>query len=339
MRTLPHTWLRDQCARFSIALATLALGLTLAGEGSADTPEERRSDLLKGAASALRQGQPREAITKWRAAWDIRPTPDVACDIGTGEFLYGSQAAAVEFLSICEREYPATSPRDKERAEGVKKRLAKAREQVGALNVSVDVDGAAVLIDGRNVGHKPVFVEPGEHRIEVVLDGYQRERVVVSVEKGEERAISIKLTKSAPIKPAIKLAPIRPMPAPMPAPRSDGPAIPLVIAGGALAIVSAGIGAGFTVAANKAADERDLNRTETVWLYQPDCDVGVLKPPCSSYLSADVARSQLTQVAATAFVGAGLFTVATIAYVAFPRTFAKPTGRLSGAALTVYQWQ
>lgn len=317
--------------------------LTLAGEGSADTPEERRADLLKEAASALRQGRPQEAIAKWRAAWDIRPTPDVACDIGTGEFLYGSQAAAVEFLSICEREYPATSPRDKERAEGVKKRLAKAREQVGALNVSVEEDGAAVLIDGRNVGRTPlkgpVFVEPGEHRIEVVLDGYPRERVVVSVEKGEERAVSIKLTKSAPLKPAIKLAPTPPMPAPMPAPRSDGPSIPLAITGGALAIVSAGIGVGFTVAANNAADERELNRTETVWLYQPDCDAGVLEPPCSIYLSADAARSQFTQIAATAFVGAGLFTVATIAYVAFPRTFARPTGRLSGAALTVYQWQ
>jgi hypothetical protein len=341
--TPPRDQVRERCARLSIAFAALALVLTLAGEGSADTPEERRTDLLKGAASALRKGQPLQAIAKWRAAWDIRPAPDVACDIGTGEFLYGSQAAAAEFLSICEREYSATSPRDKERIEEVKKRLGKAREQVGALNVDVEENGATVLIDGRDVGRAPlkrtVFVEPGAHRIEVVLEGYNRQEVVSSVERGEERSISIKLTRIAPSKPVLRVAPIHPLPAPIPAPAPGGPDIPLAIAGGALAIVGAGIGVGFTAVANHAANEGQWNRAEMKWSDRADCDAAALQPLCPGYVSAEEARRHHARIATTAFVGAGLFTVATIAYVAFPRAFARPAGRMSGAALTVYQWQ
>jgi hypothetical protein len=51
------------------------------------------------------------------------------------------------------------------------------------------------------------------------------------------------------------------------------------------------------------------------------------------------ARRDYARVAATAFVGAGVLAVATIAYVAFPRTFAKPQSRMTGATLTVYQWR
>src|SRR5688572_23753299 len=137
---------RERYARMLVAFAAAALVLTLVGAGSAETPdlEERRTDLLKGAAAALRSGRPLEAIAKWRAAWDIRPAPDLACDIGTGEFMYGSQPAAAEFLARCEREYPASTPRDKKHREEIKKRLDQARSQVGALHINVDVAGAAV---------------------------------------------------------------------------------------------------------------------------------------------------------------------------------------------------
>src|SRR5262249_23884308 len=134
MPLLPHNKLPEQCTRLPVGVAAVALVLTLAGEGAAEAPEERRADLLKGAAAAVRRGRPLEAIAKWRAAWDIRPAPEVACDIGTGEFLHGSLTAAAEFLSICEREYPA-SPRDKPRMEEITKNLRKAREQVSALDI------------------------------------------------------------------------------------------------------------------------------------------------------------------------------------------------------------
>jgi hypothetical protein len=342
-----------------LAFAAAALVLTLAGEGSAETPdvpdvpnvsnvEQRRTDLLKGAAAALRGGRPLEAIAKWRAAWDLRPASDLACDIGTGEFMYGSQPAAAEFLARCEREHPASSPRDEKRKEEIKKRLTQAREQVGAFHVDVDVVGASVSIDGRHVGRTPLdtqFVEPGEHRVRVVLEGYKQHDEVAVVGKGEERALQIKLAKiepSAPAAPAIKPGPILPTPALMPVPKSGAPGLPIAITGGALALVSAGIGVGLTAASNDAADEGRSSRAETTWLLQGNCNAEVTQPPCSKHVSAEEARRDYGRVAATAFIGAGVLTVATIVYVAFPlafpRTFAKPTGRRSGAALTVFAW-
>lgn len=322
-----------------VAFGAVALVLTLAAESAAETPEERRTDLLKGAAAALRQGRPPEAIAKWRAAWEIRPAPEIACDIGTGEFLYGSQIAAVEFLSICEREYPA-SPRDKQHMEEIKKNLAKAREQVGAFDIKMEEKGAVVSIDGRNVGRTPlnkVFVEPGAHRIEVVLDGYMRHEMVATVEKGAERAIPIKLTK---IKPKIiKAAPIYPKPTPMPATKADGPKLSIAIAGGAFAIIGAGIGIGFTVISNNAAVEAHSDRAETKWRFEADCNAEATQPPCAEYVNAEQARRHHADVATTAFISAGVIAAATIAYVAFPRTFAKPTTRTTGATFTVYQWQ
>jgi hypothetical protein len=347
MKARSHNPTREQTTRLPLAMAAAALVLTLAGEGSGETrqtrqtSEERRTDLLKEAAAALRSGRPLEAIAKWRAAWDIRPAPDLACDIGTGEFMYGSQPAAAEFLARCEREYPASSPRDKERRDEIKERLAKAREQVGAVLINIDEAGARVSIDGRDVGRTPLdtlFVEPGAHRIQVALDGYKRLEVVTVVGEGEERALQIKLTKIEPSAPMITPDPIHPKPARMPAPKSGGPALPIAITGGALAVVSAGIGVEFTVASNDAADEGRSSRAEARWRMQSDCNAGALLPPCSTYVSAEQARRDYGRVAATAFIGAGLFTVATLAYVAFPRTFARSTSRRSGASLTVHQW-
>jgi hypothetical protein len=346
MKARPLNQTREQYTRMLLAFAAAALVLTLAGAGSAQTPnlptlEERRTELLRGAAAALRGGQPLEAIAKWRAAWDIRPAPEVACDIGTGEFMYGSQRAAAEFLERCDREYLASSPRDMKLKEGIKKRLDQAREQVGALRINVDQAGAAVSIDGRHVGRTPLeiqFVEPGEHRVHVVLEGYERHDVVAVAGKGEERALQITLAKLEPSAPAIKPGPIHPRPALMPAPKSGGPELPIALTGGALALVGAGIGIGFTVASIDAADEGRWSRVETRWQLQGVCNADATQPACSEHVSAEEARRAYGRVAAAAFVGAGLFTVATIAYVAFPRTFAKPTGRRSGAALTVHQW-
>jgi hypothetical protein len=262
----------------------------------------------------------------------------VACDIGTGEFLYGSRAAAVEFLAICERELPAFLPHDKQRMEEIKKNLARARADVGALNILVEEEGAVVLIDGRNVGRAPlntIYVEPGAHRVEVVLDGYPRREALVSVEKGEERAVAIPRAK---IEPNVPKGPVRQDPVSMPAPQPDRPKLAVAMAGGAVAIIGIGIGVGFTVAANEAASDRDANWAEMRWRLDLDCNPGDPRPACSDYLNVEQASRDHTSVATAAFISASVVAAATIAYVAFPRTFSKPTIRTSGSALTVYQW-
>lgn len=222
--------------------------------------------------------------------------------------------------------------------EDIKTNLRKAREQVGVFDIKAEHVGAAVSIDGRHVGRTPldkVFVEPGAHRIEVSLDGYRRHEVEATAEKGEERAIHIKLAK---VEPSVKMAPTIPNPEPMPAPGSDSISFPVAITGGALATISTAIGIGFTAASNNASAERHSHRAETKWKFETDCNAGATQPPCSEYANAEQARRDYARVAATAFIGAGILTAATVAYIAFPRTFAKPTSRMSGAALVVYQW-
>jgi hypothetical protein len=342
----------------------LALGSTLllsgwAVESAADTPtperaperapEQRRAELLKQGADALRKGRPLEALARWRAAWDIRNHYEIACDIGTAELLYGSSREAATFLSICVREHPASSgssPRERGRLEEAQKNLAKALEKVGRLAIIVSEGGAEVRIDGHTVGVSPlgeIFVDPGVHRISVERAGYRRGEAVIDIAGGAERTLSICLERLSPSEGAgpCPLASATPLPSTAPerpAHPGGGASVPIAIAGLVLSATGVGLGVGLTAAGYHAEVERDGYHAEVRWRYLSDCSPAESDAACAGYVRSEQSQRDLSRAATVSFIGAGAVAAATVLYIAFPRAIPRAALQRSDTMIMVHQW-
>ncbi|MER3556291.1 MAG: PEGA domain-containing protein [Meiothermus sp.] len=73
----------------------------------------------------------------------------------------------------------------------------------GTLSVSANVSGAAVLLNGRNVGNAPInlTLNPGTYTLEVRRSGYNPYRVTVNVQAGQTARINAQLQPVAPPPP------------------------------------------------------------------------------------------------------------------------------------------
>jgi hypothetical protein len=74
-------------------------------------------------------------------------------------------------------------------------------EPTGSLAVSTEPAGATVVVDGEPRGQTPITVDalsPGEHRLEVSLDGYDPADRITTVVGGERADVAIALTPGTP---------------------------------------------------------------------------------------------------------------------------------------------
>jgi hypothetical protein len=103
------------------------------------------------------------------------PKSDVLRNLSISEIQSGHYVAAARHLTtlLSGSDLP---PNVREEAT---KRLAQAEAQIGKLNITVDVPGAAVNIDGAPVGVTPLegswYIEPGQHEVNVSKQGYPGE--------------------------------------------------------------------------------------------------------------------------------------------------------------------
>jgi formylglycine-generating enzyme required for sulfatase activity len=71
------------------------------------------------------------------------------------------------------------------------------------LSVSANVDGAAVLVDGKSVGETPLMdaaVSPGRHRISIEKDGYEPYRKRVRIDRGRAVSLYVDLSEAGLVK-------------------------------------------------------------------------------------------------------------------------------------------
>ncbi|WP_437600636.1 PEGA domain-containing protein [Sorangium sp. So ce590] len=141
----------------------------------------------RGPSSELRPRKYQETEAELQSAWELNPTFDVAYNLGNTKYQLKKHKEAAQYLSFALRHWPLLKVVAKLKPTA-EKRLAESRAQVGALVVTAGVAGAEVTVDGKAVGKAPlegeVFVEPGEHRVEVRLEGYGPASKTVKVAKG-----------------------------------------------------------------------------------------------------------------------------------------------------------
>jgi hypothetical protein len=101
---------------------------------------------------------------------------------------------------------------------------------VGRLDVKVDRDGAAVLVDGAEIGTSPLaaplVLAPGDHAIEARLEGYTDAAQTVRIAAREKAEASLVLEVKPP--PAVEPPPPAPVEIAPAAPEAKPPAAPAV---------------------------------------------------------------------------------------------------------------
>jgi PEGA domain len=295
----------------------MAMPVDAAAQPAASPPksdaktDQARELFIKGAA-LYDQGQYERAEAAFLASWSLKRHYQIAGNLGRCEMKLGKYRNAAEHLAFFLKELPTSAdPEERKRAQAL---FDEARAKVAAVAIRVDVDGAAVRVDGQAIGAAPlaaeVFVEPGKRTIEAARNGYQDAREVIDARAGASASVSLKLL---------------PLAAASDRPKGPGEIAPAVVsaqpnrvvlaAGGAAAGAALLGGVVFTILANgKAGDADDKRDTIADVGGQSACLSATFKADCDELHGLRQSASTFTNVAGWAFIGAGVVGVGTLVY-------------------------
>ena len=202
------------------------------------------------------------ALTEFKAANDIKGTPQAERYIGMTEDNLGHYALAAEWYD----KFLAHVP-EKLASEGdeIRKRNAEIKSLPGKVHIDSVPSGASVTVDDKPQGSPaPLDVElpPGPHTIRLSAQGRLPSEKQIDVGFASVQSVEVTLDSApppvlAPPPPVVAPPPPPPAPPPPPEPRSK---VPAYITGG-LAIVAAGVGTVFGVIA--LGDKSDFDKTPT----------------------------------------------------------------------------
>ena len=200
--------------------------------------------LYRKAQSAFAKENYEESRKLLLEAWAVKPASDVALALGQTELELKLYRDCAEHLDYAVRNFSAVG--SEKVLEAAKQALADAKTHVGQVNVATNRDGADIRIDGHVVGKSPlstpVYVEPGQHDIEIRLaSDVATERFEVSAGKTRDANLNVHAdsTKVGTGQAPASIVPLVPFPAPAEIPlenNSPRSAVPVVIGGSVFAI-------------------------------------------------------------------------------------------------------
>ncbi|AUX27149.1 hypothetical protein SOCEGT47_077290 [Sorangium cellulosum] len=314
-------------------------------------PTGPEQEMLDEAERLVDQGRIADARDIHLTLWRLTRSASDAFRVGMLSFRLREFPMAAEFLSIYfdmvgTPDAPKiwVPPGFKESYELARANFAEARRHVGAIDVRVSEPGAAVLVDGRQVGvsplPRPVYVAPGQRRVGAQLAGTQVE-VPVAIDGGGDRTVWLMLPPARADIPAPPPA-SKPVdrPGAGPARSARDPALRWWTVGGLAATsVALGVVGGLSLAeANDAAGERDAAFVRARWeVFR--CRPGL--PACDAHAEADGRARTFTALSVGAFVGAGLAAGGAVAagFLLAPETTVRvgAVGTAPGVALS-FAW-
>jgi hypothetical protein len=228
-----------------LVVATFSCGLLHPSPAVAEGPSTLRDDgqtpsndvvrdLLAHASASLEQGAYIEATDYYRAAMDLQPSRETACNFALAARLSGSLIEAAQALAVCLAEPLPVNATDEERKRRAQFEADRevVRQQIGTIAITT-APGAKVSLDGAPVAspRAEVFVKPGSHTLLVEHEGRTASRTIF-VGAGK-RVVIERMPDSEPATP-------RAIPAPLPGKAKGAP--PLIAAGSVAAGVVFGAG-------------------------------------------------------------------------------------------------
>lgn len=313
----------------TLAVLLAAPPATAKDERPGDAPSstaERAESLFRQGRELSAAGRLAEAFVAYREAFELDARFDIAGNLGRTELALGHHRDAAEHLTFSLEHMPKDATN--EQRERVLALVREARQHVGALRVTVNVEGADVTVDGRAVGKAPLsaelFVETGAR--------------VVSARSADGRTAEVRVVAIAGATTAVDLAlgPGHTLGAgPTPPPPNTGPAakdasgggpttLVYALAGGAL--VAIGAGATFTVLSEMASADADAQ-------VQPGGPSACLDPqragPCGELRGALEDRDLYGNAALIAFSVGGALVAGTVLAVVLDDDSPAPRGKVS----------
>lgn len=158
--------------------------------------DERVAQLVAEGNAAVEAGKFEDAVAKYTEAQSLKANYDVAGNLGAVEMELHRYRDAAQHLWDSLRDYPPTGSDDaKLRTQQL---LARARAEVAAVKLKLNVAAAEIRIDGRYAGRSPhadpFFVEPGSHVVEALHPDYENARTERTFEKGSESDVDFVMT-------------------------------------------------------------------------------------------------------------------------------------------------
>jgi hypothetical protein len=204
----------------------------------------RLAELVKRGAEACERGELEPGLATLSSAYSQKPDPDTAVALGSCEAKAKHWAAAAEHLAAALR-----VKEDGPERKRVEELFLDVRKRVGALKLTVDVEGADVFVQNRYVGQTPL---PGEAFVDADVDALvvvkktgfdEAERVVkVGAQRSASLTVALAAASSSGNRYAIK----------------DRTKVPFFVLGGA-ALIAGGVGAALYASAfSRAADANNL---------------------------------------------------------------------------------
>jgi hypothetical protein len=246
-------------ARVERAVA-LALFVTLSPKPSraADDDNARAEAAFREGNQAFADGDYHAAFDAYRAAWSLKQSFDIACNLGRTEIELGLSRDAAEHLDYCLRTFSVSS---REEVRDANKRFhdlfVRVRREVAGVTVEAHPAGAEITVDGASYGTAPlgheIFVTPGPHVVRAHLVGRVDDQRSITAEAGGSLQVTLKLANAPSA--AAATAPAAAVSA-NPSETATGsglePRTIVVISGAALSLVAVGIGVGFALEAHSA---------------------------------------------------------------------------------------
>ena len=154
------------------------------------------------------------ALVQFERAYEVKPNYKVLYNIGQAYFQLRQYVEARDAMTRYVSE--GGSQLEGERLAAVTKDLADLQKRIANVSITVNVEGASVLVDGRQVGTTPlssaIAVSEGQRTISVEAPGRGVLQRLVRVAGGEQQTLTINF-EEAPVAAASSKAPPEPKPA------------------------------------------------------------------------------------------------------------------------------
>ena len=307
---------------------------------------------------AFADGDSLQAYTEYTAAWSLHESFDIACNLGRTEAELGKARDAAEHLAYCLNNFSASARPEIRSAEGkLREVFAEVRKKVSSLTLRVQPDGAVVRVDGAIVGKAPLradlYLEPGEHEVDVRMVGYDTVRRAVHAARGEQQELMLELVTGSNGPPAAGT-----MGAVAPASRTtdsaaanesggetgtmpDEGGVPtrtvVLLTTGGLAAVGLGVGTAFYVSSRQRDDDvRQARRAAASAIGDGGCALDPDASECGKLDAALDDRNSARTMSVVGFTAGGVLALGTLAaYLLWPQA---DTARGGGSHAPSLAW-
>src|SRR5262249_21153170 len=145
------------------------------------------------------------ALVEFERSYELVPNFRVLYNIGEVEYQLNNYARAFRTLKSYLEQGGDRVPANRRTA--VEKDIESLRIRTARLGVTVNVEGADVLVDGERIGRTPLaereLIDAGNHRVTVRKAGYVEATEPVTLVGGDEKTIALTLAATpAPMEPA-----------------------------------------------------------------------------------------------------------------------------------------